>query len=141
MDRSSRQKISKETKALNYTLALIDTYRIVHTKAEYTFFSCAHRTFSRIYCKVSLCKSKTEIISSILTDHNTTRLEINYNRGEKWLPRWRGSKDSTCQCKRHRRHKFYPWIRKIPWRRKWQPTPVFLLEKFHKQRSLMGYSP
>ena len=33
------------------------------------------------------------------------------------------------------------WIRKIPWRRKWQPTPVFLPEKFHGQRSLAGYSP
>ena len=35
----------------------------------------------------------------------------------------------------------YPWIRKIPWRRKWQPTPVFLPEKFHGQRSLAGSIP
>jgi len=34
-----------------------------------------------------------------------------------------------------------PWIRKIPWRRKWQPTPVFLPGKFHRKRSLVGYSP
>ena len=34
-----------------------------------------------------------------------------------------------------------PWVGKIPWRRKWQPTPVFLLEKSHGQRSLAGYSP
>ena len=34
-----------------------------------------------------------------------------------------------------------PWVRKIPWRRKWQPTPVFLPGKFHGQRSLVGYSP
>ena len=34
-----------------------------------------------------------------------------------------------------------PWVGKIPWRRKWQPTPVFLLEKPHGQRSLVGYSP
>ena len=34
-----------------------------------------------------------------------------------------------------------PWVRKIPWSRKWQPTPVFLLEKFHGQWSLEGYSP
>ena len=33
-----------------------------------------------------------------------------------------------------------PWVRKIPWRRKWQPTPVFLLGEFHRQRSLAGYS-
>ena len=36
---------------------------------------------------------------------------------------------------------FDPWVRKIPWSRKWQPTPVFLLGEFHGQRSLEGYSP
>ena len=50
------------------------------------------------------------------------------------LRRW-----SIClQCRRHR---FNAWIRKIPWRRKWQPTPVSLPEKSHGQRSLVGYSP
>ena len=47
-------------------------------------------------------------------------------------------KESSCQ---HRRLGFNPWLRKIPWRRKWQPTPVFLPGKFHGQRSLSGYSP
>jgi len=37
--------------------------------------------------------------------------------------------------------RFDPWVRKIPWRRKWQPTPVFLPEEFYGQRSLVGYSP
>ena len=36
---------------------------------------------------------------------------------------------------------FDPWVRKIPWRRKWQPTPVFLPGKSHGQRNLKGYSP
>ena len=36
---------------------------------------------------------------------------------------------------------FNPWVRNIPWRRKWQPTPVFLPGRFHGQRSLAGYSP
>ena len=36
---------------------------------------------------------------------------------------------------------FSPWVRKIPWRRAWQPTPVFLPGEFHAQRSLLGYSP
>jgi len=40
-----------------------------------------------------------------------------------------------------RRHRFDPWVGKIPWRRKWQPTPVFLLGKSYAQRSLEGYSP
>ena len=47
-------------------------------------------------------------------------------------------KESTCQC---RRHGFNPCIRKTPWRRKWQPTPVFLPGKSHRQRSLVGCSP
>ena len=48
-------------------------------------------------------------------------------------------KDSTCNT---RRTGFDPWVRKIPWRRKWQPTPVFLHGEFHGQRSLGGgYSP
>ena len=40
-----------------------------------------------------------------------------------------------------RRPRFNPWVRKSPWRRKWQPTPVFLPGEFHGQRSLVGYSP
>ena len=38
-------------------------------------------------------------------------------------------------------HGFSPWVRKIPWRRAWQPTPVFLPRESHGQRSLVGYSP
>ena len=35
-------------------------------------------------------------------------------------------KKSTCQCRRLKKHRFNPWVRKVPWRRAWQPTPVFL---------------
>ena len=54
------------------------------------------------------------------------------------LPRWlsgKKKKKSSCQCK------FNPWVRKIPWRRKGQPTPVFLPGKSHEQRRLAGYGP
>ena len=50
-------------------------------------------------------------------------------------------KEPACQCTRHKRCWFDLWVRKIPWRRKWLPTPVFLPGEFHGQRSLMGYSP
>ena len=50
-------------------------------------------------------------------------------------------KESTCQYRRRKICKFDPWVGKIPWRRKRQPTPVFLPGKFHGQRSLTGYSP
>ena len=51
------------------------------------------------------------------------------------------SQEPACQCRRCRRHQFDPWVGKIPWKRAWQPTPVFLLGEFHGQRSLAGYSP
>ena len=49
--------------------------------------------------------------------------------------------EPACQCRIHETHEFDPWIGKIPWRRKWQPTPVFLPREFQGQRSLAGYSP
>ena len=58
------------------------------------------------------------------------------------LPRWLNGKNkqtkTACQCRRHRRRKFSPLLGKILWRRKWQPTPVFLPGKSHGQRSLVG---
>ena len=87
VDISSRQKINKETMALNDTLDqvdLIDIFRAFYPKAaQQTFFSDAHRTFSRIDNmlghKTSLNKfKKIEVISSIFSDHNDIRLDINY---------------------------------------------------------------
>ena len=50
-----------------------------------------------------------------------------------------GSVSRVClQCRRPR---FHPWVVKIPWRRKWLPTPIFLPGKFHGQRGLESYSP
>ena len=57
------------------------------------------------------------------------------------LPWWLSGKGSACQCRRHKGWGFNSWVRKIPWSRKWQPTPVFLPGEFHRQRSLAGYSP
>ena len=89
MDRSSKQEINKETQVLNDSLGemnLIDIFRTFHPNAEeYTFFSSAHGTFSRIDHilghKSNLSKfMKIEIISSIFSDHNTMRLDINYKK-------------------------------------------------------------
>ena len=86
MDRSSQRKINKGTQALNDTvnkMHLIDIYRTFHPKTtEYTFFSSAHGTFSRIDHNLGhksiLGKfKKTEIVSSIFSDHNAMRLDIN----------------------------------------------------------------
>ena len=89
MDRSTKMKINKETQALNDTLNkmdLIDIYRTFDPKTtEYTFFSSAHRTFSKtnhiLGHKSSLGKFKRiEIISSTFSDHNAMRLDINYRK-------------------------------------------------------------
>ena len=89
MDRSSKQKINTETQVLNDTLDemdLIDIFRTFHPNAEEcTFFSNAHGTFSRIDHilghKSNPSKSKkTEIISSIFSNHNAMRLDINYKK-------------------------------------------------------------
>ena len=50
-------------------------------------------------------------------------------------------KKSATKSRRHKRHWFGLWVRKMPWRRKWQPTLVFLPGKFHGERSLAAYSP
>ena len=89
MDRSSKQKINKETQVLNDTfdeMDLIDIFRTLHPNTEeYTFFSSAHGIFSRIdYIlghKSNFSKfKKIEIISNIFSDHNAMRLDINYKK-------------------------------------------------------------
>ena len=100
MDRSTKQKISKGTQALNDTmdqLDLIDIYRTFHPKTmNFIFFSSAHGNFSRIDHilghKSSLGKFKNiEIIPSIFSDHNAVRLAVNYRKKKtiKNSNRWR----------------------------------------------------
>ena len=92
IDRSSRQKINKETPAINGTIDqidLIDIFRTFHLKrAGYTFFSSVHGTFSRtdhiLGHKSNLGKfKKIEIVSSFFSHHNVMRLEINYRKKKK----------------------------------------------------------
>ena len=56
------------------------------------------------------------------------------------LPGWLSGKESVCQCRKSRRCGFDSWVRKIPWRRARQSTPVFLPGESHGQRSQAGYS-
>src|SRR3712207_2163166 len=89
MDRSSKHKTNKATLALKDTLDqmdLVDIYRTLHPKTiEYTFFSNAHGTFSRIDHilghKTSLNKfKKIKIIPCIFSDHKGMKIEINYRK-------------------------------------------------------------
>ena len=106
MDRSSKQKINKETQVLNDALDdldLIAISRIVHPNAEeYTFFSSAHRTFSRIdhilghKSNLKKCE-KIETVSSIFSYNKPMRLDINY-RGK--------------NCKKHKHMEIKQYISK-----------------------------
>jgi exonuclease III len=92
IDRPSKQKINKEILELNHSINqmdLADVYRIFHpTSIQYTFFSAAHGTFSKIDHilghKASFSKyKKIEIIPLILSDHNALKLEINNKKSVK----------------------------------------------------------
>ena len=89
MDRSTKQKLNKETQGLNDTMGqldLIDTYRTFHLKTmNFIFLSSAHETFYRtdhiLDHKSSLGKfKKIEITSSIFSDHNVVTLDVNYRK-------------------------------------------------------------
>ena len=116
MDRSTKQKISKETQTLTDTmdqLDLIDVYRTFHPKTmNFTFFSSAHGTFSRIYhilghqsCLDKL--KKMEIISSIFSDHNAVRLDIDNRKKKKKLLKYKhmeAKQHASAQPTNHRRN-------------------------------------
>ena len=64
-----------------------------------------------------------------------------FNPAKVTLTGFPGGSDSKRVCPQCRRPGFDPWVGKIPWRRKWQPTPIFLPGKSHGRRSLVGYCP
>ena len=76
------------------------------------------------YCKV---------ISLQLIKTNERKKKRNQEGGFK-----KKIKEPTCQCRRHKRLRFEPWVGKIPWSRKWLPTPVFLPGEPHGKRRLAG---
>ena len=93
-------------------------------------------------------KSESEVTQEWATNNTFFKKDFNKNSSSLLhqlvatilcyaFPSWPSGKESAYQCRRHR---FDPWVGKIPWRRKGQPTPVFLPGKFHRQRSLGDYS-
>ena len=81
-----------------------------------------------------------EVPDTLLWHFSRTATKVWYREEQSWLvlPWWLSGKEPACQCRRHGSN---PWVRKTPWRSKWQPTPVFLPQKSHGRRSLAGYSP
>ena len=68
-------------------------------------------------------------------------IKLAESRFAEGFPDGTSGKEHTCQCRRHKRCRFDPCVGKIPWRRAWQLTPVFLPGESHGQRSLVGYGP
>ena len=77
------------------------------------------------------------LISKDVFEPSYSDLKITICSGSYVCSKWLSHKES-CQC---RRCELDPWVRKVPWRRKCQPTPEFLSGESHGQRSLVGYSP
>ena len=100
-------------------------------KVKVKLLSCLATPWSTAYqAPPSMGFSRQEYWSGVPhQQHKPT--EMNSSWGLKhllclvWLPRWDSSKESACQCRRCKRLGFVLWVRNIPWRRKWQPTPVF----------------
>ena len=85
-------------------------------------------------------KQKCMVVTNCqnLKHHQLKIITYQYDKQSVDFPGGSGGKSICLQC---RRLGFDPWVRKIPWRRKWQPTVVLLPGKSHGQRSLVGYSP
>ena len=74
-----------------------------------------------------------------LLDRDKLEAQVGTEGGcKRGFPRWLSGKEPACRL---RRPTFDPWVRKMPWRRAWKPTPVFLPGESPGQRSLAGYSP
>ena len=100
-----------------------------HLPAQFTISAFAPKSF-RVVCGMPACYMSNNPIITIQTTITAVICTREFPGGS-------DGKEST-QC---RRPGFVSWVRKIPWRREWQPTPVFLPGEFQGQRILVGYSP
>ena len=113
------------------------------------FVKNSHYVFDYVYIYIYLmCVYMWYIFASVYLNISEWIAEmIQGTRGRKWnyfvmlrhFPGGASGKEYACQCRRLKRHGFDPWVRKIPWSRKWQPTLVLLPGESHRQRSLVGY--
>ena len=91
--------------------------------------------------KINMCKTKLIFFSPHSSSFQKTDLTSFMDlilTSSTGLPLWIKWKRA---CLQWRRPRFDPWIRKVPWRKEWTLTPVFLPGEFHGHRSLVGYSP
>ena len=95
-----------------------------------------------LFLFVSICTSGQILWVFYFPESSSYKFSVQANSDERhFVGVCCSAKESTCQCRRPRRHEFNPWVGKLLWYRKWHPTTVFLPGKFHRPRSLMGHSP
>ena len=117
---------------------------LMMSSLSFFFFACAFDVTSKKSLPIPSSQRFTPKYSKkfgslLLTFETYTHFELSFVYGQSTgLPRWLSGEESACQCRRLR---FDPEVGKIPWTRKWQPTPVFLPGKSHGQGSLADYSP
>ena len=112
------------------------------------------KKYSRLLI-VRVMQIKTVIINHLMTVRMASikkspnnKCQSRYPQIQAWVQGFLGGtrtiqchKEQFCQYRRHKRCKFDPWVKQIPWKWKWQPIPVFLPGESNGQRGLMGYSP
>ena len=90
---------------------------------------------------ISLSIIPAKSIHDVANGNATVYIYVHFYMFIWGFPGGTSGKEPACRCRRHKRLRSDPWVRNNPWRRAWQPTPVFLPGESHAQRSLAGYSP
>ena len=94
-------------------------------------FLCCTPSWRKCYHRMApgLSSLKKNNVFLVVSQEKITISQIRYSwnlsLAKLGTPRWLSGKETSCKCRRHRRHGFDPWVRMVPWRRKWQPIPVF----------------
>ena len=117
---------------------LLPTEMLWRTFLHWVGRSCQRPQGSPPACSGPFCRAEGPETKKTATPESALKFGTNQLNG--WgLPRWLSGKESACQSRRHRRRRLDPWVGKIAWRRKWQPSTVFLPGKSHGWRSLLDY--
>ena len=102
--------------------------------------SSSHETEKDWFSFQSQRRAMSKDVQTTVQVHSFHMLVRLCSKSFRGFPGCGSSKEPTCHSRKHKRLRFNPWVGKIPWRRKWQPTPVFLTGESHGQRSLVGCS-
>ena len=104
----------------------------------HTGIALFNKILQSVYCFLGQHRAKTMMQVSILL--NDCVLYFNVYFSHRGFPGGSSGNEPACKYRRPKTCRFNPWVEKIPWKRAWQPAPVFLPGEFHAQKSLAGWS-